>query len=73
MSDKWKGMIIPDEALITYNAGLQDKLLLVEKDLEKLREAFDQAVQYLKEGKAQFTPHTTNSFVDDFIKKWDKQ
>ena len=27
------------------------------------------AVRYLKEGKARFSPGTTNSFVDDFIER----
>jgi len=27
------------------------------------------ALLYLKQGKAKFTPNTTNSFVDDFLQK----
>lgn len=38
-----------------------------------LLNVIQQAVDYLKEGKAKFTSNTTNSFVDDFIKKWDRK
>lgn len=34
-----------------------------------LKEELATAVRYLREGKAQFTPTTTNSHVDEFIKK----
>lgn len=44
---------------------LLDKLDTIENELEK-------AVKFLKEGKALFSPHTTNSFVDDFIQKHSK-
>lgn len=44
--------------------------------LRKLRELFDAkehlktAVRYLKEGKARFTPETTNSDVDVFLERF---
>lgn len=38
--------------------------LLNERHAAKLAEAY----QYLKQGKAKFTPSTTNSFVDDWLK-----
>lgn len=38
-------------------------------EIDRLESELKTAVQYLREGKAQFMPHTTNSFVDDFITK----
>lgn len=37
--------------------------------LEHQRRVIEKAGQYLREGKAKFAPHTTNSFVDDLIKE----
>lgn len=51
----------PDE----YNKML-DEIKILKKELSI-------AVSYLKEAKLKFYPHTTNSFVDDFIKKHEKQ
>ena len=36
---------------------------------EKAEKLLAEAVGYLRQGKQQFTPHTTNSLVDDFIKR----
>lgn len=36
----------------------------------ELREDLDKALQYLREGKAKFRPHTTNSLVDDLLEKY---
>lgn len=41
-------------------AALHDEIEALEAKLAK-------AVQFLREGKAKFTPNTTNSFVDDFL------
>lgn len=36
---------------------------------ENLRTLLAEAIRYLKQGKAQFTPNTTNSLVDEFLKR----
>lgn len=40
-------------------------------DYDYLNDEFRKAVKFLREGKAKFTPSTTNSFVDDFLHKWE--
>lgn len=44
-----------------------------QRERDEIKAALTQAVDYLKQGKAKFAPNTTNSFVDDFIAKWDKK
>lgn len=38
----------------------------------EMKEDLRKSIQYLKEGKLKFTPSTTNSLVDDLIKKYEK-
>jgi len=51
----------------TCMATLSKHLDSMAAERDALRAKLAKAVQYLKEGKARFSPHTTNSFVDDFI------
>lgn len=53
MSEETKAIIVVD--LRNENIELKDKLKT--------------AIKYLKEGKAKFTPNTTNSDVDYFIER----
>jgi hypothetical protein len=46
----------------------RDELL---KDKARLKYLLQEAVTLLRVGKQQFTPHTTNSEVDDFIGRFD--
>jgi len=46
-------------------------LLALIHEIQELREGFKEAVQIIKEGKHKFSPETTNSHVDYFLKKWD--
>jgi hypothetical protein len=39
--------------------------------ITELEAGIAEAVQYLREGKAKFAPHTDNSLVDRFIEKWE--
>lgn len=48
---------------------LNKEYAALQEENKRLREALEKAVAYLEEGKRKFTPHTTNSFVDDFIKQ----
>jgi hypothetical protein len=40
--------------------------------IEELKEDLEKAIKYLREGKAKFAPHTSNSFVDDLLVKYSK-
>ena len=40
--------------------------------IEHLVDELHTAIKYLKAGKQQFSPNTTNSLVDDFLKKFDE-
>lgn len=62
------GQVKDSTAIIDLIAGLRAALERAEKAEARLAKA----VQYLKEGKARFTPNTTNSFVDDFIAENDR-
>ena len=42
----------------------------VETELIETRRALKEAVAFLRQGKAQFAPTTTNSLVDGFLEKW---
>lgn len=46
------------------------ELLLNEIKINETKLA--EAYQYLKEGKAKFSPNTTNSFVDDWLKWYEE-
>lgn len=37
------------------------------EEVRRLEKLLAEAIQYLREGKNKFAPHTTNSFVDDFL------
>lgn len=50
--------------------SLYENLVKMARSHEDLRRGLIQAVKYLIEGKAKYAPNTTNSFVDDFIKKY---
>jgi hypothetical protein len=41
----------------------------LESRLEETKGKLATAVKYLRQGKAQFRPHTTNSDVDEFLKE----
>ena len=58
--------------LFYENGRLMDERDRLSKELAKAREAISEAVKYLQEGKARFAPDTTNSFVDEFIEKWNE-
>jgi hypothetical protein len=40
-------------------------------EIDRLNELLSEAVLYLRQGKAKFAPHTTNSNVDEFLSKFD--
>ena len=42
-------------------------------DIEYLTNRLEKAIDYLKQGKKQFTPNTTNSDVDMFLKEIDNE
>lgn len=44
-----------------------NQIAVLKDENERLRKRLDEAVDYLKQGKARFAPTTTNSFVDDFL------
>jgi len=44
-------------------------VLALAQDIHELREELRTAVNYLRQGKIKYAPHTTNSLVDDFIAK----
>lgn len=52
---------------------LDQEVKTLTAERERLNKALEQAVAYLKEGKAKFAPSTTNSLVDDFIAKWENR
>jgi len=60
--DAW-GNDSNDKAM--YHSQVQELKIRVERLGTKLKEA----VSLLEAGKAQFAPHTTNSDVDEFLKK----
>ncbi len=45
--------------------------LLSPPKVRELVADLEAAVKYLREGKAKFAPNTDNSFVDDFLKKYE--
>jgi hypothetical protein len=47
---------------------LTRKLAAAQADIAVLRNTLKKATRLLREGKAQFAPHTTNSEVDDFLR-----
>ena len=56
-----------DDSKAQFEFGVQFNPILVLHLLDDL----DDAVQYLKQGKAKFTPNTTNSDVDYFLEKYE--
>jgi hypothetical protein len=48
-------------------------ILLHRKEIDRLTAQLAEAVSLLREGKKQFTPHTTNSDVDEFLKRHKKE
>ena len=60
-----------DKAYLEYSnittAITAKELLLIDK-VKQLESNLTKAVQYLKEGKRLYTPNTTNSLVDEFLK-----
>jgi len=40
-------------------------------EIQRLREMLDEAVKYLRQGKREFAPNTTNSLVDGFLQRFD--
>lgn len=47
------------------------KLAVITTERDDLQRKLNTAVSYLKTGKAKFSPHTTNSLVDEFIDDFD--
>jgi len=62
----------PETATPKAIRRLAEMNLALAKKNRELKEQLKQAVQYLREGKAKFTPNTTNSFVDEFLKRHEK-
>lgn len=52
------------------------RLILENNELKLMAESLNaklaKAVSFLKQGKAKFSPHTTNSFVDEFIENYER-
>lgn len=46
---------------------------LARRQYNEMKEDFAKAIQFLREGKAQFAPNTTNSFVDDLLAKYPRE
>ena len=46
---------------------LEWEVMRLQAENHRLTKLLDEAVKYLKQGKAQFAPNTTNSLVDTFI------
>lgn len=44
-----------------------------QKEIEYLKSQLRIACKYLKEAKVKLAIHTTNSDVDDFIRKWEEE
>lgn len=53
-----------------YAPCQQTTIDLAIEQYEEVRADLDLALKYLREGKARFTPNTTNSFVDDLLAKY---
>ena len=49
------------------------KKVKLQAQLDAANAKVAEAVRYLREGKAKFTPHTTNSDVDCFLKRCEEQ
>lgn len=50
-----------------------DEATKAESRVSELENELSTAVKYLKEGKKRFAPNTTNSHVDEFLKKYEKE
>jgi hypothetical protein len=55
------------EVTVSYKSF---SILLDERD--ELKQDLHKAIKFLREGKAKFAPTTTNSFVDDLLKKYEE-
>ena len=53
------------------NSEICEECLDLIKELDRLKELLNEAISYLREGKAKFSPHTTNSHVDVFLSRFD--
>ena len=54
-----------------YQDPAEEGILLAEciAEIQRLKDELKTAVMYLKQGKLLYSPRTTNSLVDDFLKK----
>lgn len=71
MSDTgWKTLVRTNKYNFLKWGEYMKRAQTAERKLEQAQRLLDKANQYLKEGKAKFTPNTTNSLVDDWLRDY---
>ncbi len=62
-------MPLDDRFRVSLNSDWGGTRVIKYSEYEIILEKLKTAIKFLNEGKAKFSPNTTNSFVDDFLKE----